>query len=66
MNCLKKLMISKTHVYFDNFFTSLSFLEQLKKKSILATGTVRINRLPGLLSPTNKQMEKREGFYDCM
>ena len=65
MNCLKKLMILK-HVYFDNFFTSLSFLEQLKKKSIPATGTVRINRLPGLLSPTNKQVEKREGFYDCM
>ena len=55
---------SKTHdVYFDNFFTSLPLLEELKKKSIPATGTVRINRLPGLPPPGNKEMEKKErGF----
>ena len=32
-------------VYFDNFFTSVALLEQLKNKGIPATGTIRINRL---------------------
>ena len=50
-------------VYFDNFFTSLTLLEDLKTKSLPATGTIRSNKLPGLLPPSNKQMEKKErGF----
>ena len=55
----------KHDVYFDNFFTSVGILEDLKKLSIPATGTVRSNRLPGLPPPTMKQMEKEErGFMD--
>ena len=50
-------------VCFDNFFTSVLLLEELKNKGIPATGTIRINRLPGLPSPSNKEMEKKErGF----
>ena len=50
-------------VYFDNFFTSVPLLEELKNKGIPATGTIRINRLPGLPPPSNKETEKKEtGF----
>ncbi|KAH9375068.1 hypothetical protein HPB48_021387 [Haemaphysalis longicornis] len=33
-------------VYFDRWFTSVSIVEELVKKNIFATGTVRKNRLP--------------------
>ena len=50
-------------VYFDNFLTSVPLLEELKNKGIQATGTIHINRLPGLPTPSNKEMEKKErGF----
>ena len=50
-------------IYFENFFTSVPLLEELKKKGIPAAGTTRINRLPGLPPPSNKEMEKKErGF----
>ena len=50
-------------VYFDNFFTSVPLLEELKNKGIPTTGTIRVNRLPGLPPPSNEEMEKKErGF----
>jgi len=33
------------HVYFDNFFTSLSLLEKLRRQRINATGTIRSDRV---------------------
>ena len=47
-------------VYFHNFFTSVPLLEELKNKGIRVTGTICINRLPGLPPPSNKEMEKKE------
>ena len=38
-------------VYFDNFFTSVALLEELKNKGIPATGTIHISRLSGLPPP---------------
>ena len=32
------------HLYFDNFFTSLSLLEKLRRRRINATGTIRPGR----------------------
>ena len=61
---LEVLTDTRRHdVYFDNFFTSLTLLEDLKTKSLPATATIRSNRLRGLPLPSNKQMEKKErGF----
>ena len=47
-------------VYFDNFFTSLLLLEDLRTQGIRATGTVRANRLPGAPLPPPKEMQKKE------
>ena len=47
-------------VYFDNFFTSVPLLEELKNKGIPATGAIHIKRLFGLLLPSNNKMEKKE------
>ena len=55
--------VRKHDVYFDNFFTSLSLLEELKNMSLPATGTIRSNRAPGLPSPSNAEMAKENrGF----
>ena len=54
---------NKHDVYFGNFFISLPLLEELKQMSLSATGTIRLNRVPGLPSPTNNEMAKEEcGF----
>ena len=50
----------KDELYFDNFFTSVPLLEELKRRYIPATGTTRVNRLPGLPLPSVKVMEKME------
>ena len=55
--------VRKHDVTFDKFFTSMNLLEELKELFIQATGTVKVNRLPGLPPPTIKQLEKKErGF----
>ena len=60
-NLLNVVDDDKIHdVYFDNFFTSVPLLEELKKRGIPATGTIRINRLPGLPPSSIKEMEKKE------
>ena len=53
-------------VYFDNFFTSVPLLEELKNKGIPATGTIRINRLPGLPPPSNKDGKEGNRIYVSM
>ena len=62
-NLLDVVTDDRIHVYFDNFFTSVSLVEELKTKRIPAAGTIRINRLPWLHPTSNKEMEKKErGF----
>ena len=53
----------KQDVFFDNFFTSLSLLEDLENMSLVAIGTIRSNKAPGLPSPSNAEMAKKDrGF----
>ena len=56
-------------LFFDNWFTSLPLLVELKKKGILGTGTIRQNRMLKCPLPDNKQMKKKErgsyvAYYD--
>ncbi|KAI8792109.1 piggyBac transposable element-derived protein 3 [Biomphalaria glabrata] len=46
-------------IFADNFFTTLPLLEDLQKKGIHYTGTVRPNRLPGILLDSEKNMKKK-------
>ena len=47
-------------VYFDNYFTSIPLLEDLRTQGIRATGTVRCYRLHGAPFPPAKEMQKKE------
>ncbi|KAH8027388.1 hypothetical protein HPB51_005154 [Rhipicephalus microplus] len=51
--------------YMDNYFTSVKLLLELKEIGILASGTIRGNRLAGCVLKTDKEMKKEErGSYD--
>ena len=50
------------HIYFDNFFTSLRFLEKLKLQNIKACGTIRPDRA-GIPSDFAKKNRMQRG--DC-
>lgn len=51
-------------LYFDNYFTSLSLLEDLAKEGrILSFGTVRHNRIHKCKLPTDKVVPKTERGY---
>ena len=47
-------------LFFDNYFTTIRLLVELKKLGILSVGTVRSNRLPDLAMKTSKDLA-REG-----
>ncbi|KAL3172782.1 hypothetical protein MRX96_038957 [Rhipicephalus microplus] len=51
--------------YMDNYFTSVKLLLELKEIGILASGTIRENRLAGCVLKTDKEMKKEgRGGYD--
>ncbi|KAH8035586.1 hypothetical protein HPB51_007769 [Rhipicephalus microplus] len=51
--------------YMDNYFTSVKLFLELKKIGILASGTIRGNRLAGCVMKTDKEMKKEgRGSYD--
>jgi hypothetical protein len=53
------------HLYFDNFFTSISLLKELKLRNIKATGTLRENRLPhSPLSKAATLKKKERGVFE--
>ena len=55
----------KYTLYFDNFFTGLNLLHFLSGKNILATGTVRANRVDKCpLLPVDKMKKADRGTYD--
>lgn len=61
---LTRSLVGKNYfVYFDNFFTSLPLLRELKKDNINATGTIRKGRkgIPGDLKP---EKTMKQGDYD--
>ena len=47
-------------VYFDNLFTSLPLLEDLRTQGIRGTGTVGANRFLGAPLPPPNEMQKKE------
>lgn len=48
------------HLFFDNFFTSIPLLDELRVRGFKATGTIRENRLSGCPLPKNKVLQKSE------
>ncbi|KAK9703448.1 Transposase IS4 [Popillia japonica] len=62
--CLTRT-VAAFHLYFDNYFTSVPLLEELSKRKLFGTGTVRENRLPGKPLLDNKVMKKQNrGYFD--
>lgn len=54
------------HIFFDNFFTSVHLLDELRKKNIRGTGTIRENRLancPVLKKASLKKTERGTMAY---
>jgi hypothetical protein len=55
----------KYALYFDNFFTSLNLIHYLSGKNVLATGTVRVNRVENCpLSSVDAMKKTCRGTYD--
>ena len=51
-------------LFFDNFFTGIPLLEELKRRGYGATGTIRANRIEGCPLPSSKEMKKKDrGSY---
>lgn len=62
---LKKMPYKSFHLYFDNYFTSLSLLKELKLRKIKATGTLRENRLPqSPLSNAAVMKKNNRGYFE--
>jgi len=52
-------------IFTDNWFTSYALLSKLKEKGFHASGTVRINRMPGCILEGDKSLSNRgRGSYD--
>lgn len=55
--------------FFDNLFTSIELLYDLKKRNIEATGTIRQNRIVKNcmlhLTPSEKMRKEKRGKYDA-
>ncbi len=50
-------------VHFDNFFTNMPLLQQLTDKEVVATGTIRLSRVPDNPFGSKKElMKKPKGF----
>lgn len=62
---LNTLPYGPFHLVFDNYFTSLSLMRELKLRNIKATGTIRENRIPGSPLQSAKDMKKKDrGSFD--
>lgn len=52
-------------LFFDNWFTSIKLLTSLYKDGIYSLGTIRKDRIPGLIFSTDKDMKKKgRGTYE--
>lgn len=56
----------KYRIFFDNLFTSISLLSDLKNRNIEATGTIRANRIDKSckITPVNEVGKSARGTYD--
>lgn len=48
------------HLFFDNFFTSIPLLDELRVRGFQATGTIRENRVSKCPLPANNVFKKME------
>lgn len=48
------------HLFFDNFFTSIPLIDELRERGLKGTGTIRDNRLSKCPLPKNKELQKSE------
>lgn len=48
------------HLFFDNFFTWIPLLDELRERGWKATGTIRENRVSKCPLPTNKEFKKTD------
>ena len=68
MNLVSRVPVGCNYkLAFDNYFTSVRLLQQLRESGILAVGTIRGNRLHGAVShlKTEKQLKKEgRGAHD--
>ena len=48
------------HLFFDNYFTSPSLVQELHTKGIYCTGTVRANRVGSLSIKPNSELVKQD------
>ncbi|XP_072398304.1 uncharacterized protein [Diabrotica undecimpunctata] len=46
-------------LFFDNWFTSIPLMIYLTKEGSLPLGAVRLNRVPGVVMPAEKEIQKR-------
>ena len=55
-------------LYFDNLFTGMNLLSQLKNRGYAGTGTIRDNRVPKECSLTSKKdmLRNTRGTYECV
>lgn len=49
-----------SEIYFDNFFTDLSLMQELSRRKLCATGTVRMNRIPNCPLTSKNEWKKKE------
>lgn len=62
---LQKMPFGPFHLFFDNYFTSLSLLKELKLRNIKGTGTIRENRIPNCPLRDSREMKKlNRGTFD--
>lgn len=50
-------------LFFDNFFSSLPLIDELTKRKIKASGTIRKNRIKNYPLPPDGEMKKNRGSY---
>lgn len=56
---LQSTKFTNFHIFFDNFFTSLSLMKELTHRGVRATGTIRDNRLPKCTLTNVKDFKKK-------
>ena len=56
---LKEMPHEPFHLFFDNYFTSISLLLELKQRNVKATGTMRENRIPKSPLSNSATLKKR-------
>lgn len=57
---LQKMPYGPFHLYFDNYFTSLSLMKELILRKIKATGTIREHRIPQCPLTSSKILKKKK------